>query len=81
MRCIQRSQGSGSERNYFLAKAFEKLPDSFKPDPSQVMHMRWVLTWKVNSETHEKKPEARAVILGYMDPQYERNGDQHIALQ
>ena len=59
-------------KNFILAKAFEKLPESFKPDPSQVMHMRWVLTWKVNPETQQRKPKARAVILGYMDPQYER---------
>ena len=59
-------------KNFILAKAFEKLPESFKPDPSQVMHMRWVLAWKVNPETQQRKPKARAVILGYMDPQYER---------
>ena len=26
-------------KKLLLAKAFEKLPESFKPDPSQVMHI------------------------------------------
>ena len=59
-------------KNFLLAKAFAKLPDSMKPDPSQVLHMRWVLTWKVLPDSQGRKAKARAVILGYMDPQYER---------
>ena len=31
--------------------------------------MRWILTYKL-SESGEQKPKARAVILGYQDPEY-----------
>ena len=59
-------------KNFIMSKVFEKLPEHMKPDRSQALKMRWVLTWKINPDTHEKKPKARAVILGYMDPEYER---------
>lgn len=69
----QFSQAKGVEvKNFILAKAFEQLPDSQRPDMSQVLKMRWVLTWKVNPDTQAKKAKARAVILGYLDPDYER---------
>lgn len=59
-------------KNFIIAKAFEQLPDSQRPDMSQVLKMRWVLTWKINPDTQAKKAKARAVILGYLDPDYER---------
>ena len=59
-------------KNFILAKVFEKLPEGYKPDASQVLKMRWVLTWKINPDTQAKKAKARAVILGYLDPEYER---------
>lgn len=59
-------------KNFILAKVFEKLPPDAKPDRQQAVRMRWVLTWKINPETHERKAKARAVILGYLDPDYER---------
>ena len=58
-------------KNYIMAEVFKKLPDNVKPDPSQVIKMRWILTWKCDKDTGERKPKARAVILGYMDPLYE----------
>lgn len=58
-------------KNFIAAKVFEKIPASMKPDRSQVLRMRWVLTWKIDPETSEKKAKARAVVLGYMDPEYE----------
>jgi hypothetical protein len=51
-----------------MAEVFKKLPDNVKPDPSQVDKMLWILTWKRNKDIGERKPKARAVILGYMTP-------------
>ena len=58
-------------KNFVIAKVFEKLPEHLKPDRQQALKMRWILTWKVNPETSERKAKARAVVLGYMDPEYE----------
>ena len=33
--------------------------------------MRWVLTWKRDELSSERKAKARCVILGYLDPMYE----------
>ena len=30
------------------------------------MRMRWILEWKVDETTGDKKPKARIVVLGYM---------------
>ena len=66
-----------------MAQAFKKLPENLKPSKSQILKMRWILTWKVDEESKEGnpvkrdhlgnplKPKARAVVLGYMDPLYE----------
>lgn len=59
-------------KNFVLAKVFEQLPKGVRPDRSQALRMRWVLTWKINPDTHERKAKARAVILGFLDPEYER---------
>lgn len=58
-------------KNYILAKVFEKIPFHQRPSRDQVLKMRWVLTWKFDKDNNEKKAKARAVILGYQDPQYE----------
>ena len=59
-------------KNYILAEVFKKIPDHMKPDASQVLKMRWILTWKCDKENpDQKKAKARAVILGYQDPLYE----------
>ncbi len=58
-------------KNFVAAKVFEKIPEAMRPDRSQVLRMRWVLTWKIDPETSERKAKARAVVLGYMDPEYE----------
>ena len=55
--------------NFIAAKAFEALPDHLKPDRSQVVKMRWVLTWK-HKEDGTKRAKARAVLLGFQDPRY-----------
>ena len=57
-------------RNFIAARAFEALPEHIKPSPEQAISMRWILTWKVQ-DSGELKPKARAVLLGYQDPQYE----------
>ena len=59
-------------KNFIIAKVFERLPPDKRPDRSQILKMRWVLTWKINPDTGERKAKARAVILGYLDPEYER---------
>ena len=55
--------------NFLAAKAFEALPPDLKPDMSQVVKMRWVLTWK-HREDGSRKAKARAVLLGFQDPKY-----------
>ena len=57
-------------KKYLTAKALEALPASMRPDRSQALRMRWILTYKTDETTGEKKPKARAVLLGYMDPEY-----------
>ncbi|CAE7515030.1 RE1 [Symbiodinium sp. CCMP2456] len=57
-------------KNFVASKAFEVLPDHLKPDKSQAINMRWILTWKVR-EDGSRKPKARAVLLGYQDGAYE----------
>ena len=69
-------------KNFIIAKAFQSLPKEYKPSRSQILRMRWILTWKVDeapegeplkrdSQGNALKPKARAVVLGYMDPLYE----------
>ena len=57
-------------RNFVAAKAFEALPPELKPDRSQAIGMRWLLTWKLK-EDGERKAKARAILQGYQDPSYE----------
>ncbi|CAE7362999.1 RE1, partial [Symbiodinium sp. CCMP2456] len=57
-------------RNFVASKAFEVLPDHLKPDRSQAIGMRWILTWKLR-EDGSRKAKARAVLLGYQDEAYE----------
>ncbi|CAE7857438.1 unnamed protein product [Symbiodinium sp. KB8] len=70
-------------KNFVVAKAFQKLPEHLRPSKGQVLKMRWLLTWKVDDDHKDGepvkrdavgnplKPKARAVVLGYMDPEYE----------
>ena len=48
-------------RNFVAAKAFEALPPELKPDRSQAIGMRWLLTWKLK-EDGERKAKARAIL-------------------
>ncbi|CAE7233664.1 RE1 [Symbiodinium sp. CCMP2592] len=56
-------------KNFVASRAFEALPPEVKPDKSQAMGMRWILTWKTR-EDGSQKAKARAVLLGYQDPAY-----------
>ena len=56
-------------RNFLAAQAFEALPSHLRPDKSQAIGMRWVLTWKPLDDGG-RKAKARAVLLGYQDPGY-----------
>ena len=58
-------------RNFVASKAFEALPAHIRPSKEQAMRMRWILTWKINDDG-TAKAKARAVILGYLDPDYEK---------
>ncbi|CAE7317363.1 RE1 [Symbiodinium sp. CCMP2456] len=60
-------------RNFLAAKAFEVLPEHLKPSRECAIGMRWILTWKVK-DTGERKAKARAVLLGFQDPNYEFRG-------
>ncbi|CAK0910059.1 unnamed protein product [Prorocentrum cordatum] len=57
--------------NYVTSSVLESLPPGVTPPPEDVMRMRWILEWKMDETTSEKKPKARIVVLGYMDPEYE----------
>ncbi|CAK0792341.1 unnamed protein product, partial [Prorocentrum cordatum] len=57
--------------NYVISSVLESLPPGVTPPPEEVMRMRWILEWKMDEATSEKKPKARIVVLGYMDPEYE----------
>ncbi len=59
-----------TEVNKFIAaEALKVLPENLQPSKQQAMRMRWVLTWK-KLEEGGVKPKARAVVLGYQDPEY-----------
>lgn len=54
---------------FIAAEALKVLPPELQPSKQQAMKMRWVLTWK-KLEEGGAKPKARAVVLGYQDPEY-----------
>ena len=56
-------------KKYVAAKAMEALAPGQRPDRSKAMRMRWILTYKATEEGGQKA-KARAVILGYEDPEY-----------
>jgi hypothetical protein len=57
-------------KNFIAAKAFEALPPELRPPEEKAIKMRWLLAWKVK-EDGSTKPKARAILLGYQDPEYE----------
>ena len=57
-------------KNFVASNAFEVLPEHLRPDRSQAIGMRWILTWKLR-EDGTRKAKARAVLLGYQDSAYE----------
>ena len=57
-------------KNYVAARAFEALPPHLRPPEEKAIKMRWLLTWKLKDDG-TTKPKARAILLGYQDPQYE----------
>ena len=66
-----RSAKSVEVNNFIAAKAFETLPESMRPSKDQAVKMRWILTWKTKDDG-SRKAKARAVLLGYQDPSYEK---------
>jgi hypothetical protein len=58
----------GKEIKEFLKEAVvARLQQGETVDPSEVMKMRWVLTWKKNDDG-TTKGKARLVVLGFQDP-------------
>ena len=57
-------------RNFLASEAFQVLPPHLRPDKSQAIGMRWILSWKLK-EDGTRKAKARAVLLGYQDSAYE----------
>ena len=57
-------------RNFIASEAFQVLPPHLRPDKSQAIGMRWILSWKIK-EDGTRKAKARAVLLGYQDSAYE----------
>ena len=78
-----RQAKSKEVKNFIVAKAFQSLPPHLRPSKNQILKMRWLLTWKLDESAGDSaplkrdasgnplKPKARAIVLGYMDPQYE----------
>ncbi|CAE7378923.1 RE1, partial [Symbiodinium pilosum] len=56
-------------QKFIAAKAMEVLPPELKPDRSQALRMRWILTYK-QQDDGGLKPKVRAVLLGFQDPEY-----------
>ena len=56
-------------KKFLAAKAMEALPSHLRPNRAQALRMRWVLTYKLQ-EDGSRTPKARAVILGFLDPDY-----------
>ena len=61
-------------RNFIASECFQ-LASGQSFTPEEVMGMRWLLTWKYDDEKYAeqggKKAKARAIVLGYQDPNYE----------
>lgn len=57
-------------KNFIAARAFEVVPPELRPDASQAIGMRWILTWKQKDEGGYKA-KARAILKGFQDPSYE----------
>ena len=71
---LEHEQFAGAKKvevdKFIAAEALQALPEHLQPARHQALRMRWVLTWK-HSEDGSSKPKARAVVLGYMDPEYQ----------
>lgn len=68
---LQFHKAKGTEvRNFIAAQCFKHLSDHV-PAEDDILGMRWLLTWKYDPKYESgKKAKARAVVLGYQDPEY-----------
>ena len=73
MSAEEHEQFSGAKQvevdKFVAAEALQALPPHLRPNRSQALRMRWVLTWK-KKDDGTLKPKARAVVLGFLDPDY-----------
>ena len=58
-------------KNYVVNAVLSTIPADMKPPREKILRIRWVLEWKVDGQSGDKKAKARIVILGYLDPEYE----------
>ena len=59
----------GKEIKEFLKEqVVQRIKEGEHVPEDQIMKMRWVLTWKKDAETGDKKGKARLVVLGFQDP-------------
>ena len=72
---LQFSRAKDTEVRNFIASECFQLASGQSFTPEEVMGMRWLLTWKYDEEKYAeqggKKAKARAIVLGYQDPNYE----------
>ena len=64
---------SNEVKNFIAAECF-KLVEGKNVNPKDVLGMRWLLTWKYDKKYEDnggRKAKARAIVLGYQDPNYE----------
>ena len=57
-------------KNYVVNDVLGQLEQHEKPPRESTLRMRWVLEYRLD-ENENKSPEARIVILGYLDLDYE----------
>ena len=57
-------------KKFLVARALEALPPDKQPSKTEAMRMRWILSWKTD-HSGATVPKARAVVLGFQDPNYE----------
>ena len=68
---MQFSKAKGTKvKNFIASSCFEKAQGDIPPE-SEIIGMRWLLTWKFDPKYEGgKKAKARAIVLGYQDPSY-----------
>ena len=68
----QMNEAKGKEVNSYMEHAAVEIASKCGVDPERIMGMRWILTWKnetnENNEVTGKRAKARLIIKGFQDP-------------